>query len=231
MDSLPQELINAIIDNVPDRANLSSCSLVAKRWRLRSQQRAFEKITIRSEYKAKLWCKNISQEPDGTSSFVRIIHFMDIPSWDEPALFGRVLKGLTSLIALWASHTEIPDELRNHISRGELGKTITTLGFIFPVCTHATIMTIVLSLPSLEKLIVQDNGFMEDEPLSIHPVTSRRKPLDWLILLGYVDGVEEILVKYRFTSRHLVIDLSTPCTRQLIMLSAEVMVELNLYGV
>ena len=229
MDSLPQELINAIIDNVPG-SGLRSSSLVARRWRRRSQQRSFKSIVIESEYEAGLWCKNVSQESDGTSSLVHFAHFIDIPQWDEPALFGRVLKGLTSLTALWVFDTGIPDELQDRISRGELGKEIATLGFLFPLCTHATMMSLVLSLPNLEKLVVQGNGLTSEEPLPMHPVTSCGGPLDRLQLRGDVNGVGETLVKSQFKFRRLIFDLSIPCAEQLIKLSGETVVELQLYG-
>ena len=186
---------------------------------------------IESEYEAHLWCKNVSQESDGISSFVHFAHFIGIPWWNEPALFGRVLKGLTSLTSLWVFDTGIPDELQDRISRGELGKEITTLGFLFPLCTHATIMSLVLSLPSLKKLVVQGNGLTSEEPLPIHTATPHGGPLDRLQLRGDVSGVGETLVKSRFMSRRLIFDLSIPCAEQLIALSAETMAELQLYGV
>jgi hypothetical protein len=229
MDSLPQELINAIIDAIP--CSLHSCSLVAKRWRRRSQQRTFGVIIINSECKANLWCKNIPQESDGVSSLVRLAHFRHISRWDEPELFGRVLKGLTSLRSLWVSYTEIPDELGDRISRGELGKTINALGVFFTRCTHTTMMSIILSLPSLGRLTIQSDGLRSEEPLSAHPITSRRGPLDWLRLQGDVNGVGKTLVKHRFTSRRLILDPSIPCIERLIVLSAETVVELELYGV
>jgi len=230
MDSLPQELINAIIDNISS-PSLRSSSLVARRWRHRSQQRAFKCIVIESEHEAHLWCKNISQESDGISSFVHFAHFISIPWWNEPALFGRVLKGLTSLTSLWVFDTGIPDELQDCISRGELGKEITTLGFLFPLCTHATMMSLVLSLPNLKKLVVQGNGLTSEELLPMHTATPCGGPLDRLQLRGDVNGVGETLVKYQFMSRRLILDLSIPCAEQLIVLSAETVVELQLYGV
>ena len=232
MDSLPQELINAIIDNIPG-SGLRSSSLVARRWRHRSQQRAFKCIVIESEHEAHLWCKNISQESDdiSISSFVHFAHFIGIPWWNEPALFGRVLKGLASLTALWVFDTGIPDELQDRISRGELGKEITTLGFLFPLCTHATMMSLVLSLPSLKRLVVQGNGLTSGESPPVHLVTSCGGPLDRLLLRGDVNGVGETLVKSRFMSRRLILDLSIPRAEQLIALSAETVVELQLYGV
>ena len=230
MDSLPQELINAIIDNVPIYS-LRSCSLVSKRWRCRSQQRIFNNILITSEHEANLWCKNIPQESGGISSFVRLVRFVGVPFWDEPALFGRMLEGLSSLTVLRVTRTEIPDKLQDHISRGELGKDINTLVLFFPLCTHATVMSIILSLPNLKELAVQGSGLTSEEPLPIHPVASRGGLLDELHLHGDVDGVGETLVKSRFMSRHLNLDLSIPCAQQLIVLSAEIIVELELYGV
>ena len=230
MDSLPQELINAIIDSIPS-SSLRSSSLIARRWCHRSRKRAFKCIVIESEYEAGLWCKNVSQGSDRTSSFVHFAHFISVPWWNDPALFGRVLKGLTSLTALWVFDTGIPDELQDRISRGELGKEITTLGFLFPLCTHATMMSLILSLPSLKKLIVQSDGLTSEEPLPTHPVTSCEEPLDRLQLRGDVNGVGKTLFKSQFMFRRLILDLSISCAEQLIVLSAETVVELQLYGV
>ena len=127
--------------------------------------------------------------------------------------------------------TGIPDELQDRISCEELGKEIATLGFLFPLCTHATMMSLVLSLPSLKKLVVQGNGLTSEESLPMHLVTSCGGPLDRLQLRGDVNGVGETLVKFRFMSRCPIFDLPIPCAEQLTALSAETMVELQLYGV
>ena len=65
----------------------------------------------------------------------------------------------------------------------------------------------------------------------VHLVTSCRGPLDRLLLRGDVNGVGETLVESRFMSRHLIFGLSIPRAEQLITLSAETVVELQLYGV
>ena len=48
MDSLPQEIVDEIIDNFP-RSSLRSSSLLAKRWRTRSEQRALYNILFAKE--------------------------------------------------------------------------------------------------------------------------------------------------------------------------------------
>ena len=121
MDSLPQELIDAIIDNIP-QSSLLSCSLVARRWQRQSQQRAFDTISFLSEDKVDRWCTDILQDPDGISSYIRHVRIVEIFWWDEPALFAHMLGTLSSLTELSLVKTEIPDELPGHISRGEFGK-------------------------------------------------------------------------------------------------------------
>jgi len=127
MVSLPQELIDAIIDNVPE-SSLLSCSLVTKRWRRRSQQRAFDAISFKSEDEVNPRCTDILQGSDGILSYVRHIGVRGI-YWDEPALFSRMLGNLSSLTKSSLCLTDIPDELSGHISRGEFGKGITTSTF------------------------------------------------------------------------------------------------------
>jgi hypothetical protein len=70
MDSVPQELIDAIIDNVP-RSSLPSCSLVAKRWRRKSQRRVLSTICSYHEDQVNRWCTDIPRDSDGISSYVR----------------------------------------------------------------------------------------------------------------------------------------------------------------
>jgi len=79
MDSIPQELVNAIIDNVP-QSSLPSCSLVAKRWQQKSQRRLLGTIAFLSEGEVKRWCTDNPQDSDGISSYVRHVKIEDIYS-------------------------------------------------------------------------------------------------------------------------------------------------------
>ena len=229
MDSLPQELIDGIIDNVP-KPNLLSCSLVARRWRRKSQQRALEVIRFSSEDEASRWWTDIPQDSDGITSYVRSVRFFGIPCWDEPTLFGCVLKNLTSLRELIVSESEIPDELLGYISHGEFGKEITTLCFWFSRCTLATMASMIFLLPNLKELGIDEGGFTPKEPLPTQPATSRGKQLDRLQLYGGQSGMGEVLAEFRFIARHLSLDLYSLGAAQLLMLSSETVVELNLRG-
>jgi len=230
MDSLPQELIDKIIDDLP-RSSLLSCSLVAKRWRRRSQQRAFEKFVFSFKDDMDRWCTNISQGPGGLSSYVRHIAFAEIDPWNDPAAPGRVLKNLGSLKTLWICGSAIPDELPAQISRGEFGKEITTL-YIDPLpCALAPIVSMILSLPNLKRLHVGAYGTKPGEPLSTQPISLQKGPLDFLEIDRDTCGLGEALAKSRLTSRHLSLGVNAPGVKQLIMRSSETVVGLNLYGV
>ena len=230
MDSLPQELIDAIIDNVP-KPSLLSCSLVAKRWRRKSQQRALDLIELSSEDEVNRWWTDIPQGTGGIAPHVRSVYFLEISSWNEPALFGRVLKNLTSLRELVTARTEIPDELPGHISRGEFGKGITSLCLWSPRCTLATMASMILSLPNLKELSIDDDRVASEEPLPTHSVASQRKQLDSLELYGDANGIVDILEKSRFIASRIHLELCVPGAAHLLMISSEMVVELNLCGV
>lgn len=151
-DGFPsQELIDKIIDNLP-RSNLCSCSLIVRRWQRRTQGRVFSFVTFASERDLVLWRTKIPQDLGGITSYVRITHLVDIFSWRQPALFGRVLKKLTSLTMLWIDHTRIPrpHQLPDSTSLGDFGKTVECLTLSSPQSTVATIASLALSFPNLK---------------------------------------------------------------------------------
>jgi len=230
MDSIPQELIDAIIDNV-SQTSLPSCSLVAKRWRRKSQQRVLTTISFLSEEKVKRWCTDIPRDSDGISSYVRGVSLEGIPSWTEPALLSRFLGSLSSLTTFSTYGVEIPDELPGHISRGEFGKRITALHLCTPYSTLATLTSMILSLPDLKELRVADCEDTPEGPLPICPVTPQRGPLESLKLRKYVGGIGEALAKSRLTSRRLTLDVDITGIEQLLLRSSGMVVELTLYGV
>ena len=201
MDSLSQELIDKIIDDLP-RSSLLPCSLVAKRWRRRSQRRAFQEIKFFSEGEVDYGCTGILRDPDGIASYVHAVRFEGINSWNDPATFGRALKNLGSLTTLWVTRTEIPDELPDQI----------------------------LSLPNLKVLRIMAAKFEPKEPLPTHPAPPQKGPLDWLELRGDVSGLGETLAKSRLTSRRLSLALRIAGIEQLIVHSSKTVVELKLYG-
>ena len=216
MDSIPQELIDTIIDNVPE-SDLLSCSLVAKRWRRKSQRRAFDTISFSFEEDMNGWCADISH---GISSYVRHVKIEEISSWAEPALLSRMLGSLSSLTALSMDVTKIPDELPGRISRGEFGNGIITLYLGHSPYTPAT-MTMILSLPNLKELCIENCEVMPEEPIPIHPVTPQKRSLDSLGLHGYVDGVGEALAESQLTFSHLSSDVGITGIAQLLLVSSE----------
>ena len=227
MDSIPQELVDAIIDNVP-QSSLPSCSLVAKRWRRKSQKRILSTISFLSEGEVKRWCTDIPQDLDGISSYVHYVKIREICSWTEPALLSCLLGSLSSLTTLLMCATKIPDELPGHIWRGEFGRGITTVHLRLPYCTLPTLTSMILSLPDLKKLCVERCGDMPEEPHPTYSVIPERGPLDSLKLYGPVDRIGEALTKFRFTSRCLSLDLGITNVEQLLLLSSETVVELKL---
>jgi hypothetical protein len=228
MDSIPQELIDAIIDNVP-QSSIPSCSLVSKRWRRPSQRRVLSTVSFSSENEMNRWCTDIPRDSDGISSYVRRVEIQRISSWNEPVLLNRTLGTLSSLKTLSIYATEIPDELPGYISRGAFGKGITALYLQSTYCTLATMTSMILSLPNLKELDVECGIAPEGPPLT-DSVIPQRGPLNALELHGYMGGIGEALAKYRFISSRLALDTDIKGVEQLLTLSSETVVELKLRG-
>ena len=126
MDSLPQEIIDEIIDDLPP-SSIPSSSLVATRWRNRSQQHAFSSILLSSEPRANSWLIDSQSDQGGISSYVKFVKLSRILEWSDPRLFSRVLENFTSLTALQMDQVDIPDGALERISHGKLSKRITSL--------------------------------------------------------------------------------------------------------
>ena len=176
MDLFPQEIIDEIIDDLP-LSSLRSSSLVSKRWRKRSQQRAFSSITFTSEYDVNGWhiCISTRGVLGGVLPYVQLARFRNITEWADPALLGRVLQNLNSLTTLWTYGTEIPDETLEYISRKH-GENITELHLWSPQCSLSTMSSMIIAFPNLRNLVI-DTIMSTDEP-PIHSVLPHRKRLD-----------------------------------------------------
>jgi hypothetical protein len=229
MESLPQELIDKVIDNLP-HSSLRSCSLVGRRWRRRSQKRFFASIEFSYEHHLVRWWTKIPRDPGGIPSYVRYVRFM-FHGWNKPALFGRVLKTFTSMTSLFMLDTTIPPphELPGSVSFGKFGKKTKVLVLVSPHCTVATITTLVLSLPNLESFFLF--GEASKRPPSILPHASERRPLAELQLHAAGSGVGITLAQCGLTSRKLSLIASDAGLERLLTLSSEIIVELRLHGV
>ena len=230
MDSLPQEIIEAIIDNLP-RSSLRSSSLVARRWRTRSQQHLLHSITFSSEGQVDRWCSDIQRGQNWIESYIHPVTFRDIDSWNEPTLFGRVLKGLCSLKTLKTWLCAIPEELVGQVSRGEFGRGITTLSLRFPRCKLSTITSIIISFPGLKKLTVALDSGVTSSQLSSTSTVPHRRQLDLLKLHLYSNGVAEALIQSQFTSRCIHLGSTISSAHRLLAISSETLVALTLDGV
>ena len=228
MDSLPNELIEAIIDDIPP-SSLHSSSLVARRWRTRSQQRILDFITFSSEDKVDRWYSDVQRVRNRIASYVRSAEFRRIDSWNEPALFGRVLEGLCSLTTLEVTACAIPDELPGQISRGMCGRGITTLFLQSSDCELSTITSMILSLPDLKRLNVLVSGTTLRDPSST-PITPQRRSLDMLELYYFASEVTEDLIQAQITSRNICLDSAISGAHRLIAISSETLVALTLEG-
>jgi hypothetical protein len=89
----------------------------------------------------------------------------------------------------------------------------------------------ILSLPDLKELSVEECPDTMEGPLPTYSVTPQRGPLDSLELHGEVVGIGEALAKSRFISSRLSLDVDITGVEQLLMLSSEIVVELELHGV
>ena len=230
MDSLPQEIIDEIIDNLP-LSSLRSSSLIARRWRTRSQQRTFDSIAFSSQDKVDRWYSDVQRGGNRVVSYVRSAKFRGIVSWNEPALFGLVLKGLCSLETLNVHGCAIPDKLPGQILCGEFGRGILNLSLRLPRCSSfSTAASMILSLPDLKKLSVTFNKKPPIQPLST-PIAPQRRSLDLLELYLYSNDVAEALIQAQLTSRCICLGGAISSVHRLLATSSETLVALMLEGV
>ena len=217
MDSLAQELVDEIINHIP-REDMPAPSLVARRWKRRSQQRNFEFVLF--EFKDLTpWETNIPQDPKG------------IPSYVEPGHLSRVLKNFTSMISLTIdTHLPPPAELAVPVSLGEFGKGITCLTLFYVQDSFAAITSLIFSLPELKELIISNVDFQPDQPPRVVPDTPQRAPLDLFMVHGVEHESYIFLARWNLASRGLSLDLSDEGMRLLVKISSEAMVALTLTG-
>ena len=232
MDSLPREITDEIIDNLP-LSGLRSSSLVAKQWRKRSQQRVFQRIRFVFEPGVKTWHMNTREDPDRIPSYVQSANFYSIKKWSDSALFSNVLENFSSLNQLGIHGIEITDEMAESIQSGRFGEGVTTLHVWSPICSISTVISMILSLPNLQRLFIENKGNMSGEAPPTYHATSRREPLTMLTLHGDVGEAVKALAESHFVSRRLSLslDAETLSTRQFLVLSSEILNKLTIGGV
>ena len=232
MDSLAQELIDEIIDRIP-RQDMPASSLVARRWRCRSQQRMFEFVLFMFQ-ELDLWEFNIPQDSDGIPSYVRHVRFKyTYFSAFEPGTLARVLKTFTSMISLEIDDTSLPppDELAVPASLGEFGRSITRLTLVYVVDPVTVVASFVFSFPNLKELVIDNIDFYPNEPISIIPDTLQRGPLERFVLQDCREEDFILLAQWKLASRWLSLNPSVMGMGLLLEISSEMVTTLELIGV
>ena len=228
MGSLAQELLDVIIDQVPLQ-DTRSCSLVAKRWRERSQKRHFSSITFARECEVARWYTDIPQDPNGIPSYANDVTFRDFRWWRDPTLFSRVLKCFSRVKTLVISKTGvIHDELSNVVSHGEFRTQLTSLILVYPLCALPTLMLFILSFPNLRELVV--SGMTKIDPSLVPDTVCRTGPLESLKLSWLWSEVIRSIARCGITSRRIDLDVGYEMTESILANSSEMAAELVLQG-
>lgn len=91
LNDLPQELLDAIIDFVPQNLHLKTCALVEKRWVGRCQERLFERFTLSSQGSDR-WTRPIAGNRSSLFSYIQTLTLVGVypPDWRD-ANFGRYM--------------------------------------------------------------------------------------------------------------------------------------------
>ncbi|KAF9648587.1 hypothetical protein BDM02DRAFT_3115208 [Thelephora ganbajun] len=228
MESLAQELLEAIIDHVPPH-HVRPCSLVARRWRKRSQQRYFGSVILSREHEAIRWYTNIPQDPDGIPSYARDVEIQSIRCWRDPTVLGRVLKCFSRVKTLVICETHLPSsEVQKIVASSEFGREVTSLIFISPRSTMPELMQLILSFPNLRELMI--NSISQTEPpASIPPdKTWQKEPLQSLELSSLHSKEMEFIALCGITSRRIDLSLGDAMIEKIIACSSETVSELLL---
>ena len=232
MESLAQELLNAIIDHMPPE-HLHSCSLVARRWREWSQQRYFRVIAF-YDTAVDRWYENIPQDPDGIPSYVRNVKFHDTWEWNDPSVFGSVLKRFRHLKTLELSDILVPyEEVVDLVSSGEFGREIISLTIFAPQeSALPALMSLVLSLPNLTELMIDGISAVAVglPPSPLPEKTWQREPLQSLKLY-WIGGCEvDFITRCGIMSRMVDMRVSEEMIEKIVACSSATMSKLVLRG-
>ena len=229
MESLAQELLEAIIDHVSPK-HVRSCSLVARRWRKRCQQRFFREVAFTRELDMVRWYTKIPQDPNGIPSYALHLEFTNI-NYLRDIIIGSVLKCFSRVKILTFTGSWVPSgEVNDMVSSGVFGRELTSLILIDPLSKLPALMSLILSFPNLKELTI--HNVRQAGPLaSAFPGrTWQKEPLQSLQLSWLQDDEIEFIVKYGITSRRVDLYVDRWMIEKMIACSSETMSELVLWG-
>lgn len=192
MNSLPQELVDRVIDwaclpataeEEDCGATARACSLVKFSWSRRSRQKLFRTVTLDPELIVR-WCKNIPDSPTGLSSFVRMLSLERLTSGHliDHIKHLKAFKHIT-ILYLGFFDGETFDEEKIERCFGHFGPTVQFLSLLIPQCKASL-------FPHLLGLFTRAIRIDINIPYIIQDVKETEyKPLPNLELLGL--GLEQ----------------------------------------
>ena len=168
---LPQELVEDIINCFSDdRQMLTTCSLVAKAWLLRSRRHLFNEITLNRD-RATRWRSIIRPGPGGVSCLVCTLTLKQMPGsrWlstkdldaisDHFSSFQRV----ENLSVMWLCLADFePGSLARHFVH--FGRSLRSLRLSFLSADYSALMTFLPLFPNLRDLLIQTPDLCDDNP-------------------------------------------------------------------
>ena len=204
MECLAQELIDGIIDRVP-LEHLQFCSLVARRWLRRSQQGLFERVAYKSEDLAYRWHTRIPQDPEGIPSYVRSVQVQDLTHCREPGMLHSILRCFANLTSLDLGRIDLSllSEPGNPTLFGHFWRKLANLSINNTTCTYGTLVPLILSFPSLERLLLSRLE-LGGTPLSTLPDTPKRVS-QALWVHGGCQNVLMTLARFPFSFRTITV--------------------------
>lgn len=180
MDSLPQELIDRIIDwaclpattvKGTDATTGVACSLVKSSWAHRSRQNLFGVVVLDPERFVR-WCQTIPASAKGPSSFV---HNLSLNDFTANRLIDHIehLKAFVQVTNLHLGHLDGETFDREKIEQcfAHFGPTVQILSFFIPQYKTSlfapliNLFTRAIQMDILSPLIEQDVNEMEYKPL------------------------------------------------------------------
>ena len=143
IQSLPQELLDHILDNIPgDTRTLKTASTVSKAWRTRSQVRIFSKFTLDFRNMERIYSETPdSPEAAGPRKLFSIVfsHVRDldidarkITSLKNHGEYLEILRSFTNLTSLRTAYWSFQEFERRYINHlfGHFDKTVKTLELV-----------------------------------------------------------------------------------------------------
>ena len=163
MGSLPQEIVDEIIDNLAfDFATLNSASLVQKSWTHRARRRLFYFVPIYSLGRLLQWSLSISPDPDGVASYTRtiLLSYDTRRSWIEPAnldMFFDHFRSFTSVERLVISGLESSKFNATSTAHyfGHFTATVQSLQLGTAIGTPASLFSFISAFPLVDDLAIE----------------------------------------------------------------------------